>query len=106
MNERYAEARVSSERLVGELTDTALEVFSRHGVHGASVEQELELWQALYGAAGGPREEVVARAADASYRVALSRGFRGPFVDMETDLWKSLGSATRSYLAQSVALPC
>jgi hypothetical protein len=104
-------ARPSREVLTGELTDAALEVFSRHGVQGPSVAQELELWKALAGAAEGPREEVVARAADATYRVALSHGFRGPFVDVETDLWKSLCHAARTYLAQfsprprTVALP-
>jgi hypothetical protein len=97
---RLAEANAPREVLVGVLTDTALEVFSRHGVNGPSVEQELELWEALTEAAAAPREEAVARAAEATYRVALLHGFRGPFVDMETDLWKSLCRATRRYLAR------
>lgn len=96
MTASHTRAKGTQEQLVGELTDVALEVFSRHGVRGPSVEQELELWEVLTGAAGGPREQAVARAADASYRVALSHGFRGPFVDVETDLWKSLCGTARS----------
>ena len=93
------------EELLGDLTDAAFEVASRHGVKGPSVDQEVELWNALGGvvlkrcnqsAAGRVRSRSVdlpAELTDAAYQVALEHGFRGSFLDLRLDLWKALRRA-------------
>jgi hypothetical protein len=83
----------------GRLADAALTVTARHGVHGPSVERELELWHSLgavvrdTGCAPGREETLLAELTDAAYGVALSHGTGGPFVDLELDLWRALRRA-------------
>jgi hypothetical protein len=93
------------EELLGELTDAAFEVTSRHGVKGPSVDQEVELWRALgevvrkrckAPAADRGRSRPVdlpAELSDAAYQVALEHGFQGSFLDLRLDLWKALRRA-------------
>jgi hypothetical protein len=92
------------EKFIGELTDAALEVASRHGVHGPSVDQELSLWWSLNEVFRKPksvcdaeatraesrREDFLARLTDAAYQEALRRGFNDSFLDVRLDLWKAL----------------
>jgi hypothetical protein len=93
------------EELLGELTDAAFEVASRHGVKGPSVDQEVELWNALcevvrkqcnqsgVARARSRPVDLPAELTDAAYRVALEHGFRGSFLDLRLDLWKALRRA-------------
>jgi hypothetical protein len=95
---------------VAELADAALQTAAQHGVRGASIDQELELWHALrdqatswWQGAGTSltheslrRASFVAAVTDAAYRVALSHGFQGSFIDFQLDLWKDLCQATRT----------
>jgi hypothetical protein len=81
---------------VAELSEAAFKVAARHHVHGASVDQELELWHALEHAvreqekegrwAEAGKEDVVADLTDAAYQVALDHGFPGSFLDLELNL--------------------
>src|SRR5262245_11987640 len=97
------------EELQAELTEVAFQVATRYGVKGPSVDQKLELWDALgrvvrdqdrnpggpgAGAGGGGGQDtLVAEATDAAYRVALDHGFQGPFLDFELALWNDLRQA-------------
>jgi hypothetical protein len=77
------------ERLVGTLTDAAVEVAARRGVRG-SVDLELAVWQALDRVQ--PRrasDDYLAQLTEAAYRVTLARGPRAPFLDLEMDLWRT-----------------
>ena len=96
MTATLASRATVEERLVGDLTDAALEVTARHGVRGRSVDQELELWSALGKALHThvPREQLVAELTDAAYHIALKHGFWGSFVDVQLDLWQALCLAT------------
>jgi hypothetical protein len=90
---------------LGELTDAALAAASRHGVHGSSIEQELDLWRALGKTVGRRRvpcpdeparaevrrENFLAELTDAAYQETLRHGFRDSFLDVRLDLWKALG---------------
>lgn len=83
----------------GKLADAALVVTARHGVHGPSVERELELWHSFddavreTGCAPGHEETLLARLTDAAYQVALAHGTHGTFIDLELDLWRALRRA-------------
>jgi hypothetical protein len=83
----------------GSLADAALMVTARHGVHGSSVERELELWHSLgdvvreIGCASDRAEVLLARLTDAAYQVALTHGTARPFIDLELELWRSLRRA-------------
>jgi hypothetical protein len=93
------------EELLGDLTDAAFQVASRHGVKGPSVDREVELWNALgevvrkrckQSAADRARSRPVdlpAELTDAAYQVALEHGFRVSFLDLRLDLWKALRRA-------------
>jgi hypothetical protein len=93
------------DEFLGELTDAALEVASRHGVKGPSVDQKVELWNALgevvrkqCNPPGADRVrsrpvDLPAELSDAAYQVALEHGFRGSFLDLRLDLWKALRRA-------------
>src|SRR5262249_12599204 len=80
------------ETLLADLIDAALEVASRHGVRGPSVDQEVELWHALQNAARQPTTpcDLVAALTEAAYGVALGHGFRGPFTELELELWRTM----------------
>jgi hypothetical protein len=103
MNAKYFTVEAARDRLVGELTDAALEAASRYGVKGPSVEQELELWHALgrvvrrqarrAGATGLECEQVLGELVEAAYGVALGYGFRAPFAEVELGLWRALRGA-------------
>lgn len=90
---------------VGELTEAALPVVSRHGVNGFSVDQEIGLWkrfgevvrrQNWLGGDGHDLPDVLsAELAEAAYSVSLEQGFRGSFVDFELDLWTVLRRVAR-----------
>jgi hypothetical protein len=103
MNANYFTAEAARDRLVGELTDAALEAAARYGVEGPSVEQELDLWHALgrvvrrqarrAGVAGPEGEQLLGELAEAAYGVALRHGFRAPFAEVELGLWRALRRA-------------
>jgi len=104
MNRVEIQAEQVREGFLAELTDAALETATRHGVHGPSVDQELDLWRALGEALrqhkapcpDGParaevrREDFLADLADAAYQETLRHGFRDSFLDVRLDLWKAL----------------
>ena len=106
------------ERFVGELTDAALEAAARYGVRGPSVDQELQLWEALgrvveEQAERGPEcEQLLGELTEAAYAVALGHGFRGSFADVELGLWRALRRAfarvraARWPRARDSGLPC
>jgi hypothetical protein len=87
------------------LTDAALKLAARHGVRGASVDQELDIWRALSQEMGkSPKvsrdcatpacqENFAARLTDAVYVAILKRGFDGSFLDVRVDLWNTLRNA-------------
>ncbi len=94
------------DNLTAELSDRAFQVAAQHGVHGNSVELELEIWQAL-GATVNRRsgrsrtaadrdavEVCLARLTDTVYEIALEHGFQGSFLDLRLDLWRSLQDFT------------
>src|SRR5438067_12614445 len=84
---------------LGELTEAALRVASRHGVRGFSVDQEIGFWNrfgdVLRRRKGRPGEALPDELADAAYEVALRQGFRDSFLDVQLDLWKALRRVTR-----------
>jgi hypothetical protein len=94
-------AEAVRDRFVGELTDAALEAAARYGVQGPSVEQELELWEALGRVVQeqgeqprGPEcEQLLGELTEAAYEVALGHGFRGSFAEVELGLWRALRRA-------------
>lgn len=87
------------EGFLAELTDAALGVAARHGVRGTSVDQEIELWQAL-GRVVGVRpiacDDLAAELAEAAYAVALGRGFRGSFVEVRLAFWRAVRRVLRT----------
>jgi hypothetical protein len=101
---------VRREDLAARLTDSALKLASRHGVHGASVDQELDIWRALRQAiksvtkvgadcaAPACREQLAARLTDVVYGEILKHGFDSSFLDVRLDLWHTL----RQAVAQAV----
>lgn len=88
------------DRWAAELTEATLALASRHGVHGTSVDQEVELWQTLQRAVGPKvdcvrtspacRDHIAARLTDEVYGVILRRGFEGSFLDLRLDLWHTM----------------
>jgi hypothetical protein len=95
-----AGAEAVRERFLAELSEAALEVVSRAGLKGSSVDHEIELWRALGDAVrkdrfGARRDDSLADLTEAAYRVALRHGFRGSFLALELDLWKALCRAMR-----------
>ncbi len=100
MSEKCYPAGAARDRLVGELTEAALEAASRYGVRGPSVEQELNLWHALdevvhrQARRAGPQcEQLLGELTEAAYGVALGHGFRAPFAEVELGLWRALRRA-------------
>jgi len=98
------------DHLLADLSEAAFEVTAQHGTYGSSVDQELELWQALGrvlrrpckgipSRSGSPtrmpREDFVAELTEAAYQVSLQRGFDGSFVDLKMDLWHTLGKVVK-----------
>lgn len=89
---------------LGELTDTALRVASRHGVNGFSVDQEIDLWKRLGEVLrrwqANPHREALApealsaELAEAAYENSLHKGFRGSFLDLQLDFWRALRQTT------------
>jgi hypothetical protein len=79
----------TSDDFAAELTDTALGVAARHGTTDASVEVEVDLWNALATALRGPDRScgVLGRATDAAYRTILGHRPHGSFLDLELELW-------------------
>jgi hypothetical protein len=88
------------EKWAAQLTDAALELAARHGVAGASVDQELDFWKAVRHVQGSQsevpcnspacRDHLAAKLTDALYGVILTRGFSGSFLDVRLDLWNTL----------------
>jgi hypothetical protein len=83
------------EECAAELTEAAFPVAVNHGMHGYSVDLELQVWKAIEKALNGHglrtgRDEVLAHASDAAYRLALANGLPGPFLDLELGLWHAL----------------
>jgi hypothetical protein len=83
------------EECAAELTEAAFPVAANHGMHGYSVDLELQVWKAIEKALNKEnlrpgRDEVLAHASDAIYRVALANGLDGPFLDLELELWHAL----------------
>src|SRR5262245_28044775 len=97
--------QTNREDLAARLTETALSLASRHQVHGASVDQELDIWRALRQAMGSLpvigkdcasptcRDHLAATLSDAVYSEILKRGFDGSFLDVRMDVWKTLRRA-------------
>lgn len=90
------------ERMIGKLTDAALEVILRQGVRQTSVEIELALWKSLGELLEAVRREsairaddVAARLATTAYQVALAHHPRGTFLDLEVGLWQRLRRVLR-----------
>jgi hypothetical protein len=74
-----------------ELTDTALGVVSEHGATTASVEVELDLWNALAATLRGRERScrALGLATDAAYRTILGHRPHGSFLDLELGLWQA-----------------
>jgi hypothetical protein len=97
----YASNGVFGEKWAAELTEATLALATRHGVHGTSVDQELELWHTFQRAARKPkadcaqvspacRDHIAAKLTDDVYGVILRRGFEGSFLDLRLDLWNTM----------------
>ena len=105
MAEQGSTCEAVRDGFVGELTEAALQVASRHGVYGFSVDQEIGLWKRLGEVVGRRRnsaaddrdlpEVLSAELALAAYEASLERGFRGSFLELQLDLWTALRRVAR-----------
>jgi hypothetical protein len=92
------------DEFLGELTEAALRVASRHGVRGFSVDQEIGLWKRLGevlrrwevnpDSERTMQETLSAELAEAAYEDALQKGSRGSFLDVQLDFWRALRQVT------------
>lgn len=103
-----AEVDIRRDSFAAELTEATLDVTARHGVSGASVDWELELWvivsERVRAERSWPNEgrgvdawrgTFTADLVEAVYRAALRHGFRDPFVDLELNLWTTIRGVFR-----------
>jgi hypothetical protein len=91
------------EPFLAELTAAALDVASRFGVGGPSIDLEIDLWHEFDGVlrdwqsrpASLSWDDRLAALSAAAYQVMLNSHFRGAFVDLEMDLWRRLRQVIR-----------
>jgi hypothetical protein len=95
------------EKLLAELTCAALKTAAQHGVQGASVDIEIDVWNAMEdvlnregsdSATAVKRwEDRLSRWTEAAYRVVLAHGFAGSFLELEIDLWQRFHQKIRTH---------